>query len=296
MEHRTLTFTSAAVLVTVGILGGIAPVFMKFALVDFTPAEIAFSRFFGASLILIPIAAATRSFRLNARHILPVFAASLLFAGNINLFILGLPHTTSIASQILYLLVPALVLVFSTAFFHERIRVKHVLSISAGLLGGILLVTRGSADTLSASLGTAQGNGIILGAVLSWSLYMVVSKKLGKACSPFTLLVANCLTTAVISGIMLIVSDVNIVRSYVNASPVSVFHIALLILTNSILFFFLYQWLLRQVKPFTASMSAYVGVLATAIAATVFLHERITPLLVISAFLLLISSYGSLKK
>ncbi len=296
MERHTLTLKSMLVLVTVGILGGIAPIFMKFALADFTPAEIAFSRFFGASLILIPAAVITRSFRMSKRQVLPVFAASLLFAGNINLFILGLPLTTSIASQILYLLVPALVLVLSIALFHERIRARHLISIAAGILGGVLLVGRAGADTFSTSLGTAQGNGVVLGAVLSWSLYLVLSKKLSKTCSPFTLLVANCLTTAVVSGIILIWSNVNIVRTYMNASSLSISHILLLIFTNSLLFFFLYQWLIKQVKPFTASLSTYIGLLATALTAATLLHEQINAQLILSTLLLLISSYISLKK
>jgi len=52
----------------------------------------------------------------------------------------------------------------------------------------------------------------------------------------------------------------------------------------------------KQVKPFTASLSTYIGLLATALTAATFLHEQINAQLILSTLLLLISSYVSLKK
>lgn len=284
------------VLVTVGILGGIAPLFMKYALLEFGPLEIVFTRFLTAFLILLPVALLKKEASLRTKHMPIIIFNSLLFTGNIIFFILGLPFTTSISSQLLYLLTPTLVLVLSFFILKMKIENKHLLSIAAGFAGGALLIARGNMANLAASLGTPKGNAIILIAVCSWSGYIVFSKKISSAYSPLTLLLYNSFTASLISGLFILKDKINIIRSFANASLSGLIWIAALIFLNSILFFFLYQWMIKQVKPFTASMSTYIGLLATSVAATALLGERLSTPLIASTLLITISSYLAFRK
>lgn len=281
------------VLGTVGVLGGVAPIVMKIALAEFTPLQIAFTRFFFAALILIPIAAKTGALRFERNKLPSLTFASFLFAGNILLFILGLPYTTTIASQLLYLLVPALVLMLSFVLLKQTIGKHHLLSLVAGGIGGSLIIFP-STGSISSSLGTLQGNMTILLGVCSWASYMVVSKKISSKHNALGVLTLNSCMTALISGSLLAITGTMPFEKYMAASSIALSGLAFLIIVSSILFFFLYQWLINQVKPFTISMTTYLGVLSTALLAIPLLHESVSASLATSALLIFVSSYLAL--
>jgi len=283
------------VLGTAGVLGGIAPIFMKIALKEFTPVEITFTRFFFALLILFPIALFHNKLRINGKDIVRILSASLLFSGNVFLFVFGLQYTTSVVSQLMYLLSPTLVIILSSIFLKTQIKRRYVISIIAGLLGGVILLTRSGSD-LAGSLGTPLGNGIILIGVCSWSTYVIVSKGLSGRYSPLTLLVANNVVASVIGIFILSVQHTNIMSHWTHASAGSLFSLSMLVMLNSILFFFLYQWGIKLASPFVVSMSAYLSPLAAALLAVPLFGEQITLHLVVSAILIGVSSYLTFRK
>jgi len=279
-----------------GILGGFAPVFMKVAFKEFTPVQIVFTRFFFAFLILFPLAFFTQKFTFDKQDIPVVLFASLLFSCNIFFFVLGLQYTTSIASQLMYLLTPTFVIVLTYFIFKKSITSKHVVSIIAGLLGGIILISGNNLSHLSSSLGTPKGNGIILGAVCSWSLYIIISKKLSSKYHPLSLIVANSGVITVISIFVLFFQQVQIFSSYFHASSPAILSLLFLVIFNSVLFFFLYQWSIKLASPFAVSLSTYLSPLAAALLAIPLFGEKITIQLMISALLIGISSYLTFKK
>lgn len=279
-----------------GILGGIAPVFMKIALKEVAPVQITFTRFFFALIILFPIALFTKKLRFNKKDIPHLVLASLLFSGNIFLFVFGLQYTTSIASQLMYLLTPTLVIILSYFFMKTRILPKHIFSIIAGLIGGVILVSRANMSNLANSLGSPMGNLIILGGVCSWSMYVVLSKKLSAKYHPLSLMVVNNIMITIISFVTLAYLKINILVSYAQLSNAALISLLLLVLLNSILFFFLYQWGIKLASPFMVSVSAYLSPLAAASLAVPLFGEQITIQLVLSALLIGVSSYLTFRK
>lgn len=285
-----------AALLVAGVIGGIAPVFMKFALREYTPFEIVFARFFFSSLILVPLALRKGKILPSRKDIGPIAGAALLFSGNIFLFVSGLRSTTAIASQLLYLLTPAIVLALSWLILKEAAQKKHFFSLAAGFIGGSLLVVKGNAAALASSLGSAQGNLIILGAVLSWSSYLVFSKRLSSRYSPLQILVWNSLFAALLSALLIATGPGFAWARYRHSSTLPVLSLLFLVIFNSLIFFFLYQWVIKHVKPFSASMSSYLGVLATAIVAIPLLGERLSLPLVLSTALILTSSWLAFRR
>jgi drug/metabolite transporter (DMT)-like permease len=281
-------------LVIVGVLGGVAPIVMKISLKEFTPLQIAFTRFFFASLILIPIAISRSALRFTTKDLIYLTLASFLFAGNILFFVLGLSSTTAIASQLLYLLVPVLVLVLSSVILKHPIAKRHLLSLGMGGTGGLLLIMqRGGVQ--SSSLGSLQGNATVLMAVISWSTYLVVSKKISAKHNALGILTINSCMSALGAGLYLGFSNTMPFRAYTQASASVLLGLGFLVVVSSILFFFLYQRLIKQVKPFTLSLTAYVGVLSTAVIAVPLFNESMTPALLASAALIFASSYLALR-
>ena len=284
-------------IIIAGILGGMAPIYMKVALKEFTPFQIAFTRFFFAFLVLLPVAFFKKQLRFHKKDFFLLLFSSLFFAGNIILFVIGLPHTSSIASQLFYLLTPTFVIILSFFLLRHKIEMKHILSIITGFIGGLILVIRGgNVAVLTASLGTTQGNILILSAVMCWSIHVVFSKKLSEKYTPLNLLVISSIVTSLISGIFLLTGKTNLIYLYTHASWPSVASLILLITLNSIVFFFLYQWAIKLVKPFSVSLSSYLSLLATAVIAIPLFGEKITVQLVISGLLIGVSSYLTFKK
>jgi len=283
---------AAFALVFTGILGGVAPIFLKVALREFTPFEIVFTRFFFAFIILFPILLAKKGFRVYKKDFVRILFASLFFAGNIFLFIFGLQYTTSISSQLLYLLTPTLVIILSFFFLKTRVQIHHLISIITGLLGGVILIGRNTTSVeLINSLGTAYGNLIVLGAVCSWAGYIMVTKKLSSLYSPLFLLACNCFVTAGLSVFFLLRQHNNIFSIYHGASLQAILSLIALITLNSIAFFFLFQWAIKRVSPFMASTTTYFGPLSAAFFGVLLLGEKITIPLITSAFFICISAF-----
>lgn len=293
----TIRTRALIAIIIAGILGGMSPIFMKVALTEFTPFQIAFTRFFFAFLILLPVAFFKKQLHFHKKDFFLLLFSSLFFAGNIILFVIGLPHTTSIASQLFYLLTPTFVIILSYFLLRHKIETKHIFSIITGFIGGLILVIRGgNVAILTASLGTTQGNILILSAVMCWSIHVVLSKKLSEKYTPLNLLVISSIVTSFISGIFLLFKQTNLIYLYIHASWPSIVSLLLLITLNSILFFFLYQWAIKLVKPFSVSLSSYLSLLATAVIAIPLFAEKITAQLVVSGLLIGISSYLTFKK
>lgn len=286
----------AFVLICMGVIGGIAPIFMKVALKEFSPIQIVFSRFFFASIILIPLALMTNNISFKKQDILHIIFASLLFSINIFCFVIGLQYTTSIASQLMYLLLPVFVIILTFIILKQPVTSKQVISIIVGFVGGLILMSRDTNGVLINSLGTMRGNLIVLCSVFSWALYAIVSKKLSLKYHPLSLLLVNCVTTATLASILLIFLQTNIVSIYSHASSAALISLFLLVVLNSISYFFLFQWALKMASPYTVSLASYIGPLAAAALAIPFFGERITLQLVISAVLIGISSFLTLKK
>lgn len=285
----------AFVLICTGVIGGFSPIFMKIALKEFSPIQIVFTRFFFASLILLPLAVATKNISFKKQDIGHIVFASLLFAINVIFYVIGLQNTTSIASQLMYLLTPAFIIMITFVLGQSPTK-KQILSIIMGFLGGLVLVGKNNSDGLIHSLGTTQGNIIVLIAVFSWALYAIVSKKLSSRYSPLSLLLVNSLMTGVIATVMLVFLRTNIINLYSHASPGSILSLFILIILNSVSFFFLFQWALKSASPFTVSLTTYLGPLAAATLAIPLFGEQITPQLIFSAILIGASSYLTLKK
>ena len=258
--------------------------------------EIVFVRFFFAFLVLFPIALITKKLHFHKKDLPHLLLISLFFAGNVLLYVIGLQYTTSIASQLFYLLTPTFVIILSALFLHQKIEKKHLLSIVVGFAGGLLIIFRSSSSSVTQSLGNMKGNIVILIAVAIWSLYVVSSKKLSHKYSPLSIITFVSFITAILAFLFLSMEKQNIITAFTHAHFLTLVNLFLLVILNSIAFFFLYQWAIKLVKPFSVSLSTYLGLLSTAVLAIPLFGEQITPQLIISSLLIITSSYLTFRK
>jgi len=289
------TRTKAILALTIaGTLGGIAPFFMKIALKEFSAFQIIFIRFGIACILIIPLLKNYIKLTTTTK-IFQTIPAGLLFSGNIFFMIIGLQYTTSIVSQLFYLLTPVVVSIVGYFIFREKVSVRRVLSMIVCFAGSSLLILR-SMDSahLVNSIGTSKGNIIILCAVLSWSFYVVYTKRINQHIEPFYFLVTNFLTAFIISGCLLLLTSASLggtILKLTHSNTSTILSLIALGAANSVLFFFLYQWSLKRVSAFIVASTTYLSPLSAALFAIPFFGEQLSTVLIMSAASIFLGSY-----
>jgi drug/metabolite transporter (DMT)-like permease len=281
-------------LIVVGVLGGIAPLFMKVVLKEFNAYQILFIRFGLASILVTPLLIKNIK-KTTIEHLMLIIPAGLLFSGNVFFFVVGVQYTTSIVSQLFFLLTPVIVSFVSYILFREKISIRRIISMIICFGGSSLLILRSIQGTnLIRSIGTFQGNIFILCAVTSWALYVVYTKRISKKIEPSLFLVTNFITALLVSCISFFITKTSITSTILQFSqssfPVIVSLLALATI-KSVLFFFLYQWSLKQVSAFIVASTTYLSPLSAALFAIPFFGEQLNTTLLISAMTIFIGSY-----
>lgn len=159
---------------------------------DVPPFTLAFVRWVGALLIVLPFA--WRHLKGDAaalrRHWRGVSVLALVGVAAFNgLLYSGLHHTTATNALLLQAAIPALVLLFDRVIFAVPSTRRQVLGVTVSTLGVLTIITRGLPDTL---LGLTFGTGelLVLAAVLAWSLYTSLLK-LRPEVHPLSFLIAT---------------------------------------------------------------------------------------------------------
>lgn len=302
--HLSTRMKAIFVLMLIGVLGGIAPLFMKIALKKLSSYQILFIRFGIATFLILPLLGKyfhTLTLKKDVfKKLGYIFPSSLLFSGNVFFFVIGVQYTTSIVSQLFYLLTPVVVSLIGYLLFREKISVQRIISMIVCFGGSSLLIVRSvQAGELIHSIGSIQGNILILCAVLSWSLYIVYTKRISKKIEPPLFLISNFMMAFLVSCICFIITKVSIFTTithfYQSGFPVIASLIALGVV-NSVLFFFLYQWSLKYVSAFIVSSTTYISPLSAAFFAIPFFGEQLSATLLISAASIFLGSYFILSE
>lgn len=294
MMNLSIRTKAICALVLTGILGGIAPLLMKIALREFSTIQIVFVRFGLASLLVIPLLRYHYK-SVSFKKLMQTLPAGFLFSGNIFFMIIGLQYTTSIVSQLFYLLTPVFVSLVGYLLFREKISARRILSMVVCFAGSTLLILRSIGNSnLIHSIGTGRGNLLILCAVISWSLYVIYTKRISKQIEPTFFLVINFFTALAISIIVLMVNNVSLLNTLLALSRSSypvIVSLVFLGVINSVIFFFLYQWSLKHVSAFIVASTTYLSPLSAAVFAIPFFGERLSTVLLLSAASIFIGSY-----
>lgn len=281
-------------LIVVGILGGIAPLLMKVALKEFDSYQILFIRFGLATLLVFPLL--LNSFKkIPFKKGLLIIPSGLLFTGNVFFMVVGIQFTTSIVSQLFYLLTPVIVSLVGYFLFKDRISNRRILSMIICFAGSAFLILRSvQGGTLINSIGTLKGNILILCAVMSWSLYVVYTKRMSQKFEPTVFLVSNfviALLVSIVSFLFMNISALSTITQFMHSSIPVMSSLVALAVINSVLFFFMYQWSLKHVSAFIVASTTYLSPLSAALFAIPFFGEKLSVTLILSAFSIFLGSY-----
>ncbi|MBP9819807.1 DMT family transporter [Candidatus Woesebacteria bacterium] len=279
-------------IITAAIIGGIAPVIAKIALQTFSPLQTVLFRFAGASPFLVFLAwKFGLKWNLEPKSLLLLLGGGVLFACNIVLFIFGIAQTTSVSSQLPYLLTPFVVMLWERIIFSLPIPRTQYVGCALGLVGAAFLILQGSG---SLEMGSFTGNLLVTLAAFSWGTYLTYSKHITKNFSPLQLLTTNSVVTTLLVAPLALPSLLGESEFLQTISSSAILSMLFLIVINSIGMFFLYQWALSKVSAVTVSSVFYLNPLVAALFGGLLLGESVTTPILVSAILIGLGSYLSL--
>ena len=149
----------------------------------------AFVRFFVASILLVIVAVKMegRLPRLNRGQVLltAVLGLTGIFIYNI-CFFGALARVPAGRTSLFVSLTPIVTAILAVLIFSERLGLRRWIGIVVALLGAIVVITRGDLIGGIADISQSLGLGelMMLGAVLSWATYTLISRKVLETLSP----------------------------------------------------------------------------------------------------------------
>jgi drug/metabolite transporter (DMT)-like permease len=268
----------------------------KFAIQDFEPMTVAFFRFFGASIILIPLLLIRkewpRNIPLKDGLLFGVLGLTGIFLYNFAFFMAS-KHAPVIKSSLFIASNPILILVLSGLFLKEVITKYQVIGLISAIFGVFYIITNGQLHVLF-SLGFEPIDAILLLAVISWALYTVVGKVVLQKYSP---LVATTFACA-IGSIFLFPFAVwetswNDVKS---ASGVTWFWLAEMAVLVTVVSFIMWYNGVRAVGASKAALFINFMPVSAVLMAFIFLGEKLTMYHLIGAVFIFSGVYIGTKK
>ena len=151
------------------------------------PYTLTFFRFGGGMVLFWLVSLFTPNEKVDKKDFLLLFLAS-LFALVLNqlLFFIGLASTSSIDASIVVTLLPIVTMLLAAVFIREPITLLKVVGVLVGASGALIIVFNRTSG--GSGQGNFFGNMIVFSAVIAFSLYLTLFKKLISKYSGVTLM------------------------------------------------------------------------------------------------------------
>lgn len=274
------------------VLGGATQAITKIGLESIPPLSFAFIRFLIAGVIISPFLLKT-NFLKDLKLLIPF---SLLGTINIAFFILGIKTTTATIGTILYAGVPLLTAVFLFVLFKERLARKKQAGIIIGFIGVVFVALLPVIERGARFSGDLLGNMLIGIGVISWSLYMVYSKKKLKSFSPLAVTSAFIWVTCLSLFPLFLTDLISYPNWWQSVTFSGVLSLGYISIISTVIVYLLNQYAIKHGGSILASMQFYLFPIFAYISAFFLLGERLTLGLIIGGCLALVGVYIATKK
>ena len=149
------------------------------------PFGFIFLRVLGAAILFWLLSLFTPKQKIDSKDYITFFLASIFgIALNMLTFFKGLEFTTPIHASVIMTVVPIVVLVLSALFLKERITGLKIIGIILGFSGAIVLSVYGKAALTGDNI--LLGNFLVFINAVSYSIYLIIIKKITSKYHPFT--------------------------------------------------------------------------------------------------------------
>jgi len=196
--------------------------------------------------------------------------------------------SASLASILVCLLSPILISIISARMFNERLTTSQILGIGIAAMGTFTVVM-GGASNLQNNMAFFLGTLILLSTPFLWATYTLLGKKMMEKYSPF-LVVAY---VNILGGLCLVPFSLaeNSFREISTLNFQEWSAILFLAFTCSLLGYFIWFHVMKQVRAAVTSSFMFAEPLITVLFATFFIREEMTPFTVIGGLLIFVGVY-----
>jgi len=147
--------------------------------IDVPPIGLAFWRWFGALIVVLPFAwrPLKADWPVIRRHWRIIGALAVIGVASFNTLVyLGLQTTTAINAVLLQSAIPVSIVVFAYLLFGDTVRPVQAFGILLSVTGVVTIVGRGDLDIIH-GFAFNQGDLLVFAAVILWALYSVLLRK-----------------------------------------------------------------------------------------------------------------------
>ncbi len=274
-------------LILASVFGGAVSTIVKLSLKSIPPFTFSFIRFFIASICFLPLLI-KRKPKLNS-DLLKLFLISLFAVGNIFFFVLGIKLTTASAAQLLYAGVPLLAVLIGYFIFRNKISRKKLIYISIGVFGVFLVIFLPVIQKSNVNVGNLTGNLLIATAVLSWSIYAVLSKSIQKKFSPLAITAMFCFASAMVFLLLMLteLNQTNVWWTKLNVQGIiGVLYVGII---GTVGTYLLNQYAFKYADAVMGSLNMYLMPIFAYFFAYILLGEKLTEGLIIGTVIVFIS-------
>lgn len=274
------------------LFGGAAQPVIKIGLETIPPLSFVFFRFLIAGLIISPFLL-NRSF---FKSFWKLFPLSVLGTLNIIFAVFGIERTAATIGQLMYAGVPILTVLFLFILFKERLSRNKAMGILIGFLGVAFVVLLPILEKGNKFSGDLLGNILIACGVVSWSLYIVYSRKALRNFSPFIVTSVFIWVTCLVA-FPFFLKELSFYSGWLNKlSLSSVLSVGFSSIFTTIATFMLSQYAIKHGGPILASLQFYLLPIVAYLSAFFLLGEQLTLGIVIGGALALLGVYITTKK
>jgi drug/metabolite transporter (DMT)-like permease len=253
---------------------GVSFVATKVALDSFPTFTLIFIRFGLAGCLFLGRALAKGMPAFTRRDHLKLFVMALFEPGLYFVFeTLGLQYTTAPKAALLIAAVPVTVLIFARVLIGERISPASVAGILFSLAGIAVLII-GDPSFQWEFGGRLLGDALIMGAVVTASLYMVYARDLGRLYSAWDITTFQVFYGALFYAPMFVKESLTLNRAQI--SGLSFLAVGYLTVFATVIAFLCYNFGLTRIPASRASVFINGIPVVTALTAWVVLGERLT--------------------
>lgn len=287
-EIKEKNYAPHIALLAVQFFFGCAPVVGKIALQTFPSYSIVGFRIAGAALAFYFLQRFRGSLALENRRDYLSFAAFSFFGVVLNqlLFFRGLSLTTATNTSLLAVTIPIFTILISTLIGNDKLSVKKICGIILAACGVIYLI-----DPLKASFSsdTTLGDILIILNSFSYAIYVAVSKRLitkyGALKSLAWLFMFGSLINVPVG--LYFLQSVELVDVPMSAW----FALAVIVIFPTIMAYYWNAWALARVEPSIVAVYIYLQPLIGFVSAILFLGEKFSLRLLVSAALIFVGVF-----
>ncbi|MBQ0770148.1 MAG: DMT family transporter [Bizionia sp.] len=220
------------------------------------------------------------------------FAAIFGVATNMLMFFKGLEYTSPIHAAVITTIVPIIVLILSTFYLKERFTTLKVIGVILAFIGAIVLTIYGKSTRVGDNV--PLGNLLVLINAISYSIYIIIIKKLTYKYHPFTFI-----KWVFLFGLILVtpfgISEF-VAIDYNSFTPYIYFSIAFVVVGATFGTYTLNPLALRHLKASTVSIFIYIQPVIAGIFAIIMGSDSLSSVKLIASALIFTGVYLVTKK